>query len=336
MLYNKVAAGGGTEDRKIVNTDSLPKLSIIIISYNTCDITDDCLESIYSAQWRSDFEVIVVDNASCDGSVSMIREKYPQVRLIANSENRLFSCANNQGAEIACGEYMLLLNSDTIIKDDNLQRMVDFFDTLPDDVICIGPKVINRDGSLQSFGWALPSLSERFCMCFKIYRIVPFVAHFVPGLPVYPDRIREVGWVVGACMMIRAGLYRKVGGLNERIEFYGEEQEFGYRTRKRFGLRTIYYPDASVIHLGGASTKNGIGISKTEEDSLRRYAKIQQETVGYTRAILMSRLVLCGCYLKWVVSSNKKYIADAISYEKKVIKYLQYKIHEERTASNGR
>lgn len=104
------------------NSANRPKLSIIIVSFNTRDVTDECLRSIYTAEWRDDFEIIVIDNASKDGSCEMINNKYPQVRLIENSENVLFAKANNQGAAIAKGDYVLLLNSDTIVEKNNLQK----------------------------------------------------------------------------------------------------------------------------------------------------------------------------------------------------------------------
>ena len=148
-------------------------LSIIIVSYNTKQITDDCLNSIFHANWRSSYEVIVVDNDSRDGSVEMIKEKYPQVVLIANKENLMFAAANNQGAEIAKGKYLLLLNSDTLVYNDNLQKMIDYYETLPDDVVCIGPKVLNKDRSIQSFGFPNAGLRERFCLCYKLHRLLP-------------------------------------------------------------------------------------------------------------------------------------------------------------------
>lgn len=134
------------------NNLSRLKLSIIIVNFNTCDITRQCLESIYNAEWRDNFEIIVIDNNSQDGSVDMIAKEFPEVRLIANKDNKLFAIANNQGAEIAKGKYLLLLNSDTIVEKDNLQKMIDFFETQPDDVICIGPKILNPDRTLQSCG----------------------------------------------------------------------------------------------------------------------------------------------------------------------------------------
>ena len=234
------------------------KLSIIIVSYNTKDILDKCLQSVYDAKWTSTFEVIVVDNNSNDGSQDMIRDKYPEVHLIANEKNRLFAIANNQGAKIAKGEYLLLLNSDTLVWDDNLQKMVNYFDRESKDVICIGPRVLNKDKTLQSCGRPNDSYRERFVMSLKLYEIFPakLLEQFfrLPGIPRDTKEVRPVGWVAGCAMMLRKKLYDQVGGLNERIEFYGEEPEFGYRT-SRLGFKTLYYPHAEIIHLGGASTE---------------------------------------------------------------------------------
>lgn len=309
------------------NQENDMKLSIIIVSYNTKDVTDNCLHSIFHAAWQSPFEVIVVDNHSTDGSVEMIKAKYPQVLLLANKENRMFAAANNQGAEIAKGQYLLLLNSDTIVYDDNLQKMIDFYDTLPSDVVCIGPKVLNQDYSVQSFGFPNPGLRERFCLCYKLHKLLPptiVKKWLVTGLPVEPDNVREVGWVVGACMMIPKAMYHEVGGLNENVEFYGEEPEFGYRTEHRFHYRTIYYPGAEIIHLGGQSTGK-IPKKTPDEIRLRRYGKLQKATVGYKKSIWMSYIVLSAAYVKRLVStpSQRDYFSQAIAWEKKVIAYLK-------------
>lgn len=307
------------------------KLSIIIVSYNTKNILDECLSSIYNSKIRDSFEIIVVDNCSKDGSVEMLESKYPDVILVKNDVNNLFAKANNQGAKIAKGEYLLLLNSDTIVYDDNLQKMVDYFDTLDSNVICIGPKILNRDKSVQSKGFANPGIMERLTMCFKLYKFLP--SCLLPmGTPVKKDIPRKVGWVSGSCMMMRKEEYLRVGGLNENLEFYGEEPEFGYRTYKR-GYLTCYYPFAKIIHLGGESSKNTPPLSSSQIIEkqivrLRRYSLLQKETVGYAKAIKMSRVVLFSAYIKMFLSSNKEYFRTAIDWEKKVIKYLDEKLNE--------
>lgn len=304
------------------------KLSIIIVSYNTKGLTNNCIASIYKSILNYSFEIIVVDNHSTDGSVEMIREKYPSVILVENTTNFLFAIANNQGAKIARGEFLLLLNSDTLVSGDNLQKMVSFFSSLSHQVICVGPKILNMDNSIQSSGYPNPGLRACFCLCFRLYRILPSVfvekCFGIKGLPRKKKVIRQVGWVSGACMMVRTKEYLAMGGLNENIEFYGEEPEFGYRTAK-FHYQTFYYPYAEIVHYGGQSTKK----ITDDEIKLRRYALLQRETVGYSKSIWMSRIVLASAYLKKIISSNKEYFIQAILWEKKVIHYLQIKRHEE-------
>lgn len=306
------------------------KLSIIIVSYNTMDLTDNCLRSIYNSSIDFPYEIIVVDNNSSDGSVEMIKNKYPQVRIIANSTNKLFAIANNQAVRIANGEYLLLLNSDTLVWGRELQRLVEYFDILPKDIICIGPKILNADRSLQSAGSANPCLLERICLNFKLYIFLPDIIFRkifkLYGLPIKNKNIvRQVGWVSGACMLMRSKEYREVGGLNENVEFYGEEPEFGYRTSK-LNYKTFYCPISEIIHLGGQSTMKEVIDDKTR---LRRYALLQRETVGYAKSIWMSRIVLLAAYCKRLVSHNKEYFTEAIDWEKKVIEFLKEKKNEE-------
>lgn len=231
---------------------------------------------------------------------------------------------------MARGKYLLLLNSDTLVEKDNLQKMVSYFETVPDDVICIGPKILNYDGTIQSSGYPNPGLRERFCMCFKLHKLLPVsiveLIFRVKGFPHNSNIVREVGWVSGSCMMIRAKEYKMIGGLNENIEFYGEEPEFGYRSKKHH-YRTIYYPNAEIIHLGGQSSSKKVD----EEIRLRRYALLQRETVGYSKSIWMSRIVLCAAYLKKIVLPNKASLLQAIEWEKKVIDYLR-KVKDEETS----
>ena len=304
-------------------TPPLLDLSIIIVSWNTKDILRDCLRSIRESEWRCSYEIIVVDNHSHDGSPQMVKEEFKEAVLIENPDNKLFAVANNQGARVARGRYLLLLNSDTLVYGDNLQKMVDFFDRQPGDVVCVGPKVLNKGHTLQSCGWPIGKLMERFVLCFKLHRILPVRlvrALLLPTLPLGENVTCSVGWVVGACMMVDARKYKEVGGLSENIEFYGEEPEFGYRTYYKHGYKTMYYADAEIIHLGGQSAnKTRIG----EEVRLRRYSLLVKETVGLKTGINQCRIVIAAAYLKRMLSSNKPYFTEAIEYEKRVIAYLK-------------
>lgn len=324
IISNNVSNRDNNEmNDKAITPPSPIDLSIIIVSWNTKDILRDCLRSIRQSEWRGSYEIIVVDNHSQDGSPEMIKEEFKEVVLIENQDNRLFAIANNQGARVAKGRYLLLLNSDTLVYGDNLQKMVDFFDRQPSDVICVGPKVLNKDHTLQSCGWPTGKLMLRIVLGFKLHWLLPVKlvrALLLPTLPLGENVTCSVGWVVGACMMMDARKYKEVGGLSERIEFYGEEPEFGYRTYYKYGYKTMYYADAEIIHLGGQST------SKThidEEVSLRRYSLLVKETVGLKTGINQSRIVVVAGYLKRMLSSNKQYFTDAINYEKRVIAYLK-------------
>ncbi len=310
-----------------------PRLSIIIVSYNTKDITDECIESIYSSEWHDGFEIIVVDNNSHDGSVEMIREKYPDVKLIANKENRLFAIANNQGAEIAQGEYLLLLNSDTIVYDDNIQKMMDFFDTAPEDVICIGPKILNHDKTVQSYGAPDYGYAEHFICQMGLHKRLPFLCRIWESLPTSPDRTHRVGWVSGCCMMIRSDLYRKVGGLNENLVFYGEEPEFGFRTR-RAGYKTLYYHGAEIIHLAEVSTtKVHKKRKKTFEEDMNQHESLIVLTNGYRKAINVTRLTILACRLKCIMGYEREMFERKIEHERKVVDYLQKRLEESRYES---
>lgn len=302
------------------------KLSIIIVSYNTQDILDQCISSIKSSTISFSYEIIVVDNASHDGSVEMLKRKYPEVKLIENNENRLFAIPNNQGAEIATGEYIFLLNSDTIVYDDNIDRMVEYMDSVDKHIICVGPKVLNADKTLQAQGMHGITHWSNACYHFKLGKLLPsFIGRLILPPATYPWNCNvphEVGWVTGCAMMIRRYEYIRLGGLNELLEFYGEEPEFSYRAKK-CGYLTYYYPHAEIIHLGGASTKK-VSTEIANENSLRRYTKIVEQTVGYKYAIGTSRITMCSYYLKRIFAKDKAVLNESIAKEKKIIRHFYH------------
>ena len=304
-------------------------LSIIIVSYNTASITMDCIRSIKESDIKLKYEIILVDNNSSDGSVSLIEKEFPKVRIIANKQNNWFAKANNQGAKIAQGNCLLLLNSDTLVEGDNLDKLCRFLVTSKENIACAGPLILNHDRSIQSRGYALPSVMERITMCFKLHKLLPksLGKILLPiGTPGLIDESHQVGWISGSCMMIRRDVYSKVGGLNEDMEFYGEEPEFGWRLLKQ-GYETWFYSSARIIHLGGASTKKQKSRAE-EERALWRYKQLQYYTVGIKKAIWMSRVVVIAAYVKKIFANNKKIYKDGIEWEKRVIDYLKQHRYE--------
>lgn len=306
------------------------KLSVIIVSFNTKDVLDNCIASLKTSEVSFPYEIIVIDNNSHDGSVEMLEQKYPDVKLIKNLDNKLFAIANNQGAEIASGEYLLLLNSDTIVYDDNINRLVYYMDNADNNIICVGPKILNADKTIQAQGMHGLSVWNAFCLYFKLGKIIPkFIGEKVLPAATYPwnsNRPHEAGWVLGCAMLIRRKEYIGLGGLNENLEFYGEEPEFSYRAKKN-GYLTYYYPHAEIIHLGGVSTKNAKENDHTIEEkqilALRRYTKLVGLTVGYRKGLWIARITKWSYICKWLFVKNKEFVAERISNENRVISHFK-------------
>lgn len=220
-------------------------VSIIIVSWNTRDTLDQCLGSHYESQNSALCEVIVVDNASTDGSADMVRQRYPQVRLVEESANAGFARANNRALAEAVGRYVVLLNSDTVVLGDAIGALVRFADGHPD-VGIVGPCLLNADGTLQP-SWA------RFPTLYDEWTGKP--ARLRTRLPTSDGTTAfEVGWVSGACLLIRRATLEQIGPLDERFFMYSEDVDWCHRA-KRGGWRVCYYPAARIVHLGGQSSR---------------------------------------------------------------------------------
>lgn len=203
-------------------------LSIVIVNYNGASFLTGCLDAIFDGMLNCEFEVIVIDNASQDQSLSVLeRYQYP-LKRIDNADNRGFAAANNQGVAIAEGRYVFLLNNDTVVAPDAIQTLVDFFDNHPQTGI-LSPQLLNRDGSLQGHGSGLMKW------------------RYTGTQPV------SVGFVTGAAMMMTRALYRQIGGFDENYFFYNEDLDI-CKTVKKLNRTIIYLPTAKVTHFGGLST----------------------------------------------------------------------------------
>ncbi|GIM45657.1 glycosyl transferase [Collibacillus ludicampi] len=231
-------------------------LSIIIVSYNTKDLLIQTLDSVFRYSEGVSIEVIVVDNASIDGSPSAVESLYPEVRLIRNSTNYGFAYANNQAIREASGRYILLLNSDTIVSEDTFRTMVHFMDSHPR-IGASGCKVIKPDGNLdlacrRSFPTPLNSLYQAL----KLSKLFPKSRRFASYNLTYldEDETYPVDCLVGAFMMVRREAIEQVGLLDERFFMYGEDIDWCYRI-KQAGWEIWYYPKTTIIHYKGASSR---------------------------------------------------------------------------------
>lgn len=223
-------------------------LSIVIVNTNTRALLKDCINSILNYTTGIEYEIIVVDNHSTDGSSEMIRAEFSTVGLIQNERNLGFPASNNRGFAISSGRYVLALNPDTVVVGNALSSMVRFMDERPDAGAC-GCKLLNADGSLQPSWENFPSLlSEIF--------------YGTPLNKIFPHRKRresngvyEVDWVSGACLMVRRETMNDVGVFDEQFSpIYSEETDWCYRI-KQHGWKIFYLPEPEVVHLCGQTTK---------------------------------------------------------------------------------
>lgn len=228
-----------------------PLLSIIIVSFNTRELLRECLQAVFSRVALDDVEVIVVDNASRDGSPEMVRQDFPAVRLLARQDNPGFGGGNNVGVAAASGDFIFLLNSDAILRTDTPHRLAHWLQHHPD-VACVGPRIVLPSGEVQpqAFGH-LPS-PWRLLM-----QALGGATAGLPRLEGVDGRVRfgpeyTVGWLSGVCMCMRREHYLAVGGFDERFFMYGEDVALCGRLR-RFGA-SVLLDESDVMHYGGASS----------------------------------------------------------------------------------
>ena len=231
-------------------------LSIIIINYNVKEFLLNLLGSIDKAVKNISTEIIIVDNATDDGSVEIQREKFPKIKLIANKENVGFGVANNQALESAKGKYFLLINPDAIVKEDTLIKMLEFFSKTPQAGIA-GCKVLNPDGSLQfACRRSFPGPWTSFTKVMGLSKLFPKSRLFARYNLTYLDENQtyEVDAVSGAFLMMRKEVYEKIGGFDEQFFMYGEDLDLCYRAQKS-GFKVFFVHNTEIIHYKGESTK---------------------------------------------------------------------------------
>jgi N-acetylglucosaminyl-diphospho-decaprenol L-rhamnosyltransferase len=229
------------------------KISIIIVSWNTRDLLEKCLASVYAdtSLPADKVEIIVVDNASTDDSAGMVRSRFPATRLIENQVNIGFARANNQALRQAAGDYLVLLNPDTVLHLPVWGPLVDFMEAHPR-TGAAGTRLLNPDGSLQISCYPAPSLGREVWRLFHLDILRPLATYPMARWPV--DLPRAVDVVQGACMILRRTALEQIGLLDEDYFIYSEEVDLCYRLR-RGGWGIYWLPTAQVTHYGGQSTR---------------------------------------------------------------------------------
>lgn len=244
-----------TSDPAVPETESVPCLTVIVVSYNTRDLTLAALRTLFSTTRDTPMHVIVLDNASEDGSADAVARDFPQVELIRSNENLGFARANNVAAARARSDWLLLLNPDTECHDGAVDNLVAFARTQPGAGIW-GGRTVFRDGRLNIAScWARITPWSLFCSAVGLTAVFPRSALFDPEAMGgwQRDTVREVDIVVGCFLLIRRDLWNRLGGFDLRYFMYGEEADLCLRAR-RLGYRPMITPAAQIMHLVGAAS----------------------------------------------------------------------------------
>lgn len=286
-------------------------LSIVIVNWNVREELRNCLASIYGGlREELSFEVFVVDNASRDGSVEMVRGESPQVKLIVNQANLGFTKANNQGISQSRGRYILLLNPDTEVMGNALATMVGYMDRHPE-VGLVGPQLLASDGSVQSSRRHFPSLTTAFLESTILQRWFANnrVIRRYYALDRPDEELQAVDWVVGACLMVRRETIEDVGFLDEDFFMYSEELDWCYRI-KRAGWQVVYFPEAKIIHHEGKSSEQEIParhihFQESKITFFRKHHGLWQAQALRAFLLFTYLFQLCEEALKWLLGHKR-------------------------------
>lgn len=266
-------------------------ISVIIVSWNVADILRECLASLYtSGIGGRSMEVIVVDSASTDGTVAMVRDTFPQVLLLPQAENVGYTRGNNIGLAAASGRLLLLLNPDTLIIDDAIGQLADYLDAHPD-VGIVGPQTLNSDGSVQPSRWRFPTRALAFFETSWMRGIAPRgMLDRYQYADFAPDATHAADWMQGSCLLARRDVYDQIGGLDTGYVMFYEELDWCKRAVDA-GWTNAYLGAARIVHLGGASTAQ-IGAQKHiyyNESKLRYFRKVYGRVFAWLlRAFLLT------------------------------------------------
>ncbi|MCK9408497.1 MAG: glycosyltransferase [Bacteroidetes bacterium] len=280
-------------------------ISVIIVNYNVREFLNNALVSLSKALEGYSSEVFVVDNASDDGSIELIQKNFPQVILVANTENVGFAKANNQALALSTGKYILLLNPDTLVQEETFSALIDFF-YHHSNAGMVGCKILNPDGSLQlPCRRSFPTPWTAFTKTFGLSALFPKSKLFARYNLTYldPDQSYEVDAVSGSFMMITRDVYNTIGGLDETFFMYGEDLDWCFRVQQ-MGWKVYYVPTTSIIHYKGESTK------RSDIDELKVFYQAMRLFVRkhHTGSPLFEWFIYSGIHLRRILANAARLI----------------------------
>jgi len=282
--------------RHLYRGKEVADLSVIIINYNVKQLLRECLYSIYHNTKRINFEITTVDNNSTDGSADMVHREFPEVRLIENWQNLGFAKATNQGLRQSKGRHILLLNPDTIVLPNALDKMVEFMDENPR-AGALGCKLLYPDGTLQRSCRSFPTLVSAFFENTGLEKLFPknkVIGRHRIGYWDHND-IREVDQPTGAALMVRQEILSRVGLMDEQFYMYYDDIDWCYRIKKR-GWKIYFIPLAQIIHHGGQSA--GLNMAEMRIQGYKSRHKFFRKHYGILSEWIVKQMDLFGLIFK--------------------------------------
>ena len=270
-------------------------VSIIIVNWSTRNLLRNCLDSIYKTVRDITYEIIVIDNGSSDGSVEMLREKFPGVKVIENRENRGFGAANNQGFRVMTGRYALLLNTDTILTENAVHELFSFMEAHPEAAMACG-QLLHANGSKQNSIAAFPRLLTLLTNVTLLEYIWP--KRFPSKRYAWKEPI-EVDSGIGACLLVRKKAIDEVGMFDERYFFFFEETDWAYQMRSA-GWKIFHVPSAFIYHLQGQSIGRN---SRFRIEFYRSRHKFFRKWKPRPYYLLAFFVILIRLFVNWLSSS---------------------------------
>ena len=328
------------------------ELSVIIINYNSKQVLVNCLRSLMQSINSALTEIFVIDNVSSQ-SIKDIEQGFPSVKFIYNEKNIGFAAANNIGIKKATGEYILLLNPDTIVNENSFLPMIKYLDE-HNDVGIVGCKIFNANGEIERSTHSFPSLIKEFMHANEFLKNFigydSYLAKFLKkifkskSLESYWDHncIKDVDHVTGACMMVKKEAIDKVGLLDEAFFLYNEEVEWSYRF-KQAGYKSVFVPDSNIIHLFGYSTKQRVQKQTVNQLLVERYRGMFyffQKHYSFIKLLILRIIVLQGFSLRLfsnclrslkVNDKQRTLLVDERKYIKKILTLAWLKNFDWRT-----
>ncbi len=275
----------------------MASVSVVVVTYNPRPWIEECLESVRG------HETIVVDHGSTDSTVELVRERFPEARLV-QQENKGLGGGSNAGMRVASGDYYLLLNSDAWAVGDAVDRLADFADANPKAAV-FGPKLLNPDGSLQRSVRGFPTLWRLATEYFFLRKLAPRTRalNAFYGARFDHHEVREAEFLMGACLLVRREAADTVGLFDEDFFMFSEETDWCYRFRQA-GWKVLFYPGAEFVHVGGATTAQNWGPMYREQ--LRGHLRFLAKHRGRREAERARRLLLASMRLRSVIFRGER------------------------------